>query len=254
MTGLEIENFYKQDEKRYILGKNQEILDLCLKMEKDGFRPIINIEQMQKFMNEITMFFEFKYPDNILYDISRNIINDKTINVSKLLDIEELKYRLYHDYVQFMDCSYEGWYRISKPKRNFNDIDFTLIPIDKDGNIRKHSLLKDFIKDIENIETIENLYGKLESIATDINYDELSKCIKRHKYNMLLRNKIFELIPLNILYSKNTLPEYAYIRAKSFIRMFNKEYNLDLNMDELDKIMNKDYSQEKKVKKIGIIK
>ena len=51
---------------------------------------------------------------------------------------------------------------------------------------------------------------------------------------------------LKMLYS--SLPERGYIRAKSFMKMFNKEYDLDLNMEKLDSIMSIDYKDTNYVK------
>ena len=51
---------------------------------------------------------------------------------------------------------------------------------------------------------------------------------------------------LKMLYS--SLPEHGYIRAKRFMRMFNKEYDLDLNMEKLDSIMSIDYKDTNYVK------
>ena len=66
--------------------------------------------------------------------------------------------------------------------------------------------------------------------------------IKRHKAQTTIRNKVLQLVPLQIIYSD---PIYGYYRAKSFVRMFNREYNLDLNLNEVEGILRKDYSEEK---------
>ena len=86
------------------------------------------------------------------------------------------------------------------------------------------------------------------AVETNIDYSELQKRIQDHKNSVGLRNKVLELVMLNLLYSKNALPENGYIRAKRFMRMFNKEYNLDLNMEKLDEIMGVDYSNTEDVK------
>ena len=50
-----------------------------------------------------------------------------------------------------------------------------------------------------------------------------------------------------MIYSKKSMPEYGYVRAKRFIRMINKE--LDFNLS-IDKIMNVDYYDTGKVKQL----
>ena len=84
-----------------------------------------------------------------------------------------------------------------------------------------------WLKNIEGIETASDLLGRLIENPIDIDYSKLDEMLKERKANLQLRNMILELIPLKILYS--SLPQYGYPRAKSFIRMFNKEYNLDMD-------------------------
>ena len=50
-----------------------------------------------------------------------------------------------------------------------------------------------------------------------------------------------------MLYS--TLPKHGYIRAKRFMKMFNKEYNSGLSMKKLDDIMSIDYKDTNNVKR-----
>ena len=55
-----------------------------------------------------------------------------------------------------------------------------------------------------------------------------------------------------MIYSDNSSPIYNYPRAKSFIIMFNKEYKLNMTCDEIDEIMNRDYT--KSSNKAGLLK
>ena len=64
---------------------------------------------------------------------------------------------------------------------------------------------------------------------------------------------MLEFVSLKLLYSKKTTPERGYIRAKRFIDEFNKRLNLNLTYDEIDKVMNRDYKENKsKVKVISL--
>ena len=94
------------------------------------------------------------------------------------------------------------------------------------------------------------MLGRYIGIETNIDYSELEECVQNHKNNIAIRNKVLELVMVNMLYSKNTHPKNGYIRAKRFMRMFNKEYGLDLNMEKLDRIMDVDYSDTELVKQL----
>ena len=56
-----------------------------------------------------------------------------------------------------------------------------------------------------------------------------------------MKKKILELTALKMLYSENTLPIYAYPRIKYFIKEFNETYDIDLDCQRIDEIMNIDY-------------
>lgn len=257
MTGLEFDNFDALNKRKYILEENQEFLQWYSKMSKQGFSSIININQMQDLINKITMFYEFKYP-NQMFDSLRYKINLEAVEIAKdvsdMLGIEQLKFRLYHDYVQFLECNYGCFLVLKQPINKIWELEMTSVSIAADGSILESDLQRlnehNFLNDISGISRVEDLFGRFESIDTDVDYSELKRCVAVHKYNVSLKNKILSLIPLAMLYSENTLPDYGYIRAKSFIRTFNKEYNLKMNLEELDKIMSIDYSNSEEVKKL----
>ena len=254
MTGLELDNFYKADDKRYILNKNNEFISYEYIMHREhDLKPIINREQMQDLINQIVMFYEFKYPNNMLYSLKHSFGEkdlEKTIEISKMLDFEQLKFRLYHDYIQFLECSCGCVISLNRPKKHLCDIATTYISVDSDGKIDKGELefLKEyqFLDDIDGISTIENLYGRYASIDTNVDYSELKRLIEKHRFNLKIRNKVLNVISFALLYSENTLPDYGYARAKAFIRTFNREYKLKMDLEEIDEIMNRDYSGKQK--------
>ena len=250
----ETENFYKQDAHKYILKENKVILDFIQQRKREGINLILNIEQIEEMMNDIVQFFEFKYPDSFISDlIYKRENSEKETKIcqqlAKSLDIKQLKYRLYHDYVQFLECSYGNHIFITKEKENLWDLTSVSIRINDIGEINPYDLkdLKEnkFLHNIDGIQKASDLLGRFIESPITVDYSELSKIIAKHKADIQLRNMILELIPLKLIYSKYTLPEYGYIRAKSFVRMFNKEYNLNISMKEADKIMHQDYSTKK---------
>lgn len=257
MTGTESDNFYVQDERKYILNKNNIILEFMEQKKKENIFFILDIEQMQKMMSDIVLFFEFKYPDNFLCNLLYERKYEKKQRgecqkIAKTLNIEQLKYRLYHDYVQFLDCSYASQIHITREKKHLWECSFASIRIDDKGYIEPYDLehLKEnkFLENIEGVKKASDLLGRFIESTIEVDYSELTNVVLTHKANIKLKNMVLKLIPLYMIYSKNTLPEYGYIRAKSFIRMFNKEYNLNMDTEEIDEIMSRDYSNIEKPK------
>lgn len=255
MTISEVENFHKQDEKKYILSQNKKILNFIQQKKKEGINFRLSIEQMQQIINQIVQFFEFKYPSSFITDLfykCEDTKKDMKIcqSLAKTLDIEQLKYRLGHYYVQFLDCSYGDRFDMYKEKKNLNDIDRISVRMDKNGTIEPYDLESireyGFLNNIDGIQTISDALGRFIESPVDVDYSGLTKAVITHKAQIQLRNMILELIPLKLIYSNNGDPEYGYIRAKSFVRMFNKEYNLNISMEEIEEIMHRDYSTKEK--------
>ena len=259
MTGKEWENFKKIDNEEYIIEKNEEFIKYYNEKKKEGYRPILDLKQMQVLINEITQFFEFKYPDKLLDKITyerpgENKIFEDCMKITRSLDINQLKYRLDYNQLAFLECDYSHHIRLIKepdiwPCSTIYDVRF-----DQSGKIEKSDIeglkIEKFLEDVEGIKRVEDLLGRYIGIETKVDYSELAEEVQRHKNNVAIRNKMLYLVMLNLLYSKNTYPLNGYVRAKRFMRMFNKEYGVDLNMDKLDKIMNIDYSSNKEVKKL----
>lgn len=255
MTIAEAENFYNQDEQKYILNKNKKILNFINEKNKEGITIGLNIEQMQQIIDNIVLFFEFKYPNSFLHDL-RYHSNDKNEcfktcqTISNQLDISQLKYHLHHDEVNFLECSYGNRVEITKEKKNLWDLTSLYVSINTNGEIDIHDLNKlkefKFLDNIEGIYQASDLLGRFIESPIDVNYSNLTKAVNRHKAEIQLRNIILELIPLKLIYSNSTLPEYGYIRAKNFARMFSKEYNLKIDLNEVDEIMKRDYSSKQK--------
>ena len=253
MTGLEIENFYKLDKKEYLLVNNKEFLKIYKEMiEKNSC--YLKIEQLQKIIAEIVSFFEFKYPDNMIIDIIHNREKNKDFynckEISKKLGMEELKYRLYHDYVSFLECNYPRHIELKYRQWENNPFMSSMyIKLEKDGKVEKYSLsnLKEIdifsgLGDEESVESILEYLNSLINIPDNVDYSGIEQVYENHKNRVLLRNELLKLIPLAILYSKNTLPIYGILRAKSFIRIFNKEYILNMDTKKIDEIMMIDYA------------
>lgn len=258
MLGAEYQEYRQNDEQKYIVANNQEILNFIKQKQKEGIHLTLNINEIQNLINEVAGFFEFKYPESLLIDIlydrkkGTDKIKNKCLEISKSLDIEQLKYRLHHDYIYFLECPYWHHVTIKKEKKNLWDLESIMVRIDENGIINSYDLenLKEnkFIYNIDGIETASDLFGRFIENPINVDYSELTKMMETHKANLQLRNMILELISLKILYS--SMPQYGYPRAKSFIRMFNQEYKLDMDSKEIEDIIKNYPSVNREMQKL----
>lgn len=254
MTGLEWENFEKYDNKEYIVEQNTEFIKYYEEKLKEGYYPALDLNEIQNLIDKLAMFFEFKYPEEMfnasMYpDGTKKEVFHKCSKIAKKLDIEQLKYRLTHKELYFLDCEYPIYFTLKRPKELFKS-DNSMVRIESDGKIdplELESLKFDgFIENIDGITRVEDLLVRYFSQETNIDYSELERAITNHKNSVAIRNKVLEMTMQKMLYS--SLPEHGYVRAKRFMKMFNKEYNSGLNMKKLDDIMSIDYKDTNNVK------
>ena len=93
---------------------------------------------------------------------------------------------------------------------------------------------------------ISSYLNEAQKYNDKLDFTELKKCVFNHNCDIELRNKILQLVALKLLYSKNTIPERGYERAKRFINEFNKKLGLSLSCNQIDEIIQKDYSNGEK--------
>lgn len=268
MTYTEHDNFVSQDKEKYIINKNEEFLAWYRKILMDGYEPFVDVDRLQELIDFITLWYEIKYPKNELdfYNGTKNLNFEGIKSIAKQMDFEQLRFRLDEDLDNLIECGYRsclwGKYpnigiKIITEEDKINNW-FTIIKANyKTGIINKYDLkelkianILDFDEESEIV--IDDLYTKLQFVIDNLslNYDisDLESIVKNHNYDLELRRKILELIPLSLIYSKNETPEYGYFRAKKFIGEFNKHIKgLNLDTKEIDEIMsrNYDYKEEK---------
>lgn len=254
MTGLEWENFEKYDNKEYIVEQNTEFIKYYKEKLKEGYYPVLDLNEIQNLIDKLAMFFEFKYPEE-MFDAStypdgtKKEVFHKCSKIAKKLDIEQLKYRLTHKELYFLDCEYPIYFTLKRPKKLFKS-DNSMVRIESDGKIDPFELenlkFDGFIENIDGITRVEDLLGRYFGQETNIDYSELERAITNHKNSVAIRNKVLEMTMQKMLYSSS--PEHGYVRAKRFMKMFNKEYNSGLSMKKLDYIMSIDYKDTNNVK------
>lgn len=83
-----------------------------------------------------------------------------------------------------------------------------------------------------------------------LDYSELRACIYDHDSDLELRHGVLQLVAIKLLYSRNTVPERGYERAKRFINEFNDALGLTLSTDEIDEILNRDYTGGERLEEV----
>lgn len=242
MTGKEMDNFYKQDKRKYIVKENLEFLTWYQEQLDNDYSPYLDLDQIQGLINKLTRWYEIKYPNTLLMDTFK-----QTQIISQELTIDQLKFRITHDEKETLDCNYRGTNVYYRKDNNSLFPKMINIYLDKNGIVAPYDIsdLEDFLPKFTEPTTVINILKILkEKNISNLDYTELERCILTHQIDLELRNKILYLASLSLLYSNTTNPKIGFIRAQKLISEFNEYYHLDLNTDELTQIISKNYQEE----------
>jgi len=222
MTIEEAQNFYKTDTMQYDFNCRENFKPWFKKAFEDGKNSYLDIQGLNRLVNKLVSWYEFKFPDIELDKpgcIDRRFEN--TPDISNYMDNEQLRYRLKHGEREAMDCNYrtgsgylghdEKWYaglELSKNGVNIWDISISL-----DGKLASRCREKYHIP----VETIEQFYDALK-FSDEFDLEDMKACIDLHKSDTILRDFIIDAVRNALLYSHNTIPEYGKIRADEFTK------------------------------------
>lgn len=276
MTIKEAENFYKQDKYKYELKKNYEFLNWYEEKIDEGYKPLMNISELQDLINKIVIWYEIKYPEKEL-EFYEGIVDLRFLNIKKMsnfMNLEQLIYRIDKKQYYLIKCQYRtglggcspiykdgkiigynSCIGFSVKRKNKQDcrpwelIDyrnsprFLILANPVSGEININYDLEDYVK--SNKITINKLLTLFENKYKDeLDFSELNECVYNYNIDLELRNMILQLAALKLLYSRNTIPERGYVRAKRFINEFNKNLDLEITVQEIDDLIKKDYKNE----------
>lgn len=276
MTILQAERFYEQDSKKYEVLKNKEFLSWLKNSIKNGYHPFIDIEGLQNLVDDITNWYEIKYPEREMefYEGIRYFDFENVKSLSKLMNIKQLMYRLPREQLYLMECNYRSTGGCIKSIYDDNNevigqkailfmniyrknVESSIVPnfllyADTDsGKVEIDYNLKDYVNaDSITLDELLNLFK--EKYSEEFSFTELEKCVYNHNCDVELRNKVLQLVALKLLYSRRTIPERGYERAKRFINEFNKKMNLNISTEEIDNAINKDYTNTEKVDNVTV--
>ena len=277
MTGEEMKNFYKEDERLYDLKENKKFLIMFNHLIDEGYSLFIGIDEMQDLIDRLFTWYEIKYPEREFdfYDgkLTSDFVTKKEL--SDLMNINQLFFRLSDNQIKLLEGNYRTIsmkeYPIYEEGKKIGVSKKVYFKINRNENDIYYNKHKDFIisadavsgkvdtdyetdKYITGNVTIDDLYRKFKEEYTDrLEFEVLEKAINNKYIDNYLRDSILEFVALKLIYSKKTTPERGYVRAKRFIDEFNSRLGLNLTYEEINRVMNKDYSEDKsKVKVISL--
>ena len=277
MTGEEMKNFYKEDERLYDLKENKKFLIMFNHLIDEGYSLFIGIDEMQDLIDRLFTWYEIKYPEREFdfYDgkLTSDFVTKKEL--SDLMNINQLFFRLSDNQIKLLEGNYRTIsmkeYPIYEEGKKIGVSKKVYFKINRNENDIYYNKHKDFIisadavsgkvdtdyetdKYITGNVTIDDIYRKFKEEYTDrLEFEVLEKAVNNKYIDNYLRDSILELVALKLIYSKKTTPERGYIRAKRFIDEFNSRLGLNLTYEEINRVMNKDYSEDKsKVKVISL--
>jgi hypothetical protein len=258
MTIKEAEDFYKTDTMQYDFNCRENFKPWFKKAFNNGESSYLDIEGLNRLVNKIISWYEFKFP-NIELDRPGCVDTrfENTPDISSYMDNEQLRYRLMHGERETMDCNYRTgsgylghdgkWYAGIKLSKN--GVDIWDISISMDGKLASSTREKYHIP----VETIEQFYDVLK-FSNEFDLKHTKDCIELHKNDTILRNYIIDAVRNGLLYSSNTIPEYGNIRVEHFTKdMLNLYPDIDLNARCANELIVPEII-EVKVKQKGFIK
>ena len=258
MTIAEAERFYEQDTKKYEIEKNKDFLNWYKDIISKGYHPFMKTNELQQLIDNIVNWYELKYPEKELEyfeGISHTKFKDIK-SISNVMTLRQLLFRLSNKQNFLMECGYRAkggkqypYICIHISKKNINKNDFNEIPyyiIEANcinGKVLNAYELDEYLNSKKNFD-LNKLLSRLNKYSDKLDLTELKESIFDYKCDNELRNKVLQLAALKLLYSKNTIPNRGYERAKRFINEFNKNLSLTLSIEEIDEIIQRDYNNE----------
>lgn len=261
MTIYEAEKFYQEDRKAYQIETNHEFLSWMASIS-DEYDNLIKINELQELIYLIASWYEIKYPERVFnnYEEDKDDIKKSKV-LTRIMDFKQLLFRLSHDQSYLLKGGYRsrGWVRVTN-KDGEDTMEMCICMKPKQNNWKRTCSIKvitvDHITgeifnpdefDYKDNLTIEKVLDIFENETDEYDLSDLRSCVQNHKYDLELRERIIKLSALKLLYSKRTIPENGYIRARKLINEFNKELGINISTEEIDLLINKDYSRNKEL-------
>lgn len=248
MTTIEDDKIYQADREEYILEKNEKFLFWFYTNMSKGYFPLLNLEEIQRFIDLCVYWYEFKYPFNN-FEVRDGFAKFDGDEQSNLMDFNAFRYRIEPRLVNLLDLPY----RMGNGK-NYKDQLVNITITDKDtlkehvvnidersGKVRGGDL--DFLTEYATTDeplTIVELHYTFKSLVergeNNFNISVLERVFMHHKIDLQLRRQIFDLIVKALIYSKNSTLKAGYERAHMFREDVYYHFGMVLNVPSLDEL------------------
>lgn len=246
------------------LSNDKEFLKFIKREIKKGYVPLITIKEMDRLINKVASWYEFKYP--IRYFIDEEFAKNNIWFKNKMT-VKELLLRLNYEERQILKCEYTSTGGGTRPiyksnkivdtkpelffqiiNHNYEKYDFgsfTLINFDPEtGLIYDDAFSRLYTKETYSIETIEELYRYLvNKNDKNIDFKELERIIKDKQIDKQIREYVIKYIEINIMQDSI---DRAYLFKKEF-NEYIKEQNKYINYEIYIKNKEKQLTKKKKL-------
>lgn len=253
MTILEIDKFYDNDKKTYVLEQNREFLNWLGGYTSKGYiPPVSTVEEMQIFINKVASWYLLKY-------FTESSLQLKSDTLSDEMTLSALRKRFSHQELDLFDCPY----RQGNAWNGKNIIEARISVLDKflwreryiqidciSGKVRRAeaNLVSDVLA--TGVTAPFSLLDFVEALKDNKAYDikEAKRILESHKIDLQLRKKMLEFIALSIVYSKYFIPALSINVAKTFAQDIEDVLGIKLMDIEALVASNQDKKPEKKSK------
>ena len=225
----ELYKLKKQIRKNYIDAIKQELVNFISILKEEGYNIYSNFDDINELINIIVTWYEFKYPVDKIKMSEKSIPKEYFItgilpeshlsemeNLSDNMGYTELMFRIPKRLHPIIECWYKGddghipdddlSVETSFFSMDISNTGTKKLYIDKyDGSILN---TKDECWFRINYKTINTFAEFPYNIEYDIK--NLKKIALTHKYDLIIRKKIFDLIALTLLFSADNF-EVGYI-------------------------------------------
>lgn len=164
---------------------------------------------------ELELFYRL---DEKKYLVDKNIeLNDFIVNYFQNYNLEDIQ-----NFIDKLAC----WYYVKLPDKIFE---------------RKKDINYDLLSEINHYMNLTTLFNNLNTFELSlINFKELDD--KKLEYSELLCKQLFMMAGYEMLYYKNSSPEYSIARIKYMFMEFNNYFNWNLDINIYNDILLADYS------------
>ena len=248
-------SFRESDKKLYNLATNAEFLNGLEVAIQEGYDSLISIPELQKMIDKITYWYEFKYPEK--EDSSKDILKmSRVMSKKQLLDVlTDKEIALLKSNYRSSDFGFKSVYENGRKVGMKEYLSIRVKCRENDPRYQKHAYFKIIVdpstgiveKDRDLTEyigpydviTIDEVLNLLEPYNEMLDLSILERCVFNHVCDLNLRDKILELISLSLIYSINTTVKKGHERARKFIYEFNKYFGLNLSCSSINETKKK---------------